>query len=198
MSYVVFSTYTPNSIYERNAHTLKLSCKKFGVPYQILPQKDTKIWVENTMMKPSNILSFMEHTDADHIWWVDADAELRDYPQYFSSALEDKDFAVFKMGGRSRVCSGTLGFRNCSKVKSFLEDWITQCKVCKDRIGDQHCLRKLIKSGGYERYKIRTFSLPYSYCYVFDGSLEKLQPKLKKPKRIVVLHKQSSRKVNKR
>jgi hypothetical protein len=198
MNYTVFSTYTPKSIYEKDAHTLKLSCKKFNVPCVILPQKDTKIWVENTMMKPSNILSFMEHTDVEAVWWLDADAELLNHPQFFWCVLEEKDFAVFSMGSRSRVCSGTLGFKNTPKVRDFVTEWAEECEKCKDRIGDQHCLRKLIKNGGYERHKICRSSLPYSYCYVFDGSLEKLQPKLKKPEKIVVLHKQSSRKAKRR
>lgn len=199
--YTVFTAFTPNTIYEDGFAKLHESCKRLSIPLEYMEYPSTGKWVKNTLQKPKLIYQFMKKTNKSYVFWVDSDAVFMKYPTLFDEIAEKRENSIstFSMGSRSRVCSGTVGFYNSLEVGYFISDWLSLCEHDKQPIGDQKCLRELIKSGGTDRYMLKINRLPYEYCYVFDGSLRLLQPELPKlPKdRIVIQHKQYSRKVKK-
>ena len=198
MSFEVFTFYTTNTPYEAEAELLQQDCKRLNIPFRKAATTSTGRWVENTMLKPSIILSELLRAkdEFDCIVWVDADARINSYPQVFADYdKEGIDFSVFQMGSRSRITSGTIFMRNNSSVQNFLRDWCTECYMSEERLGDQHSLRSLIRKKGYERYNINYKALPYSYCYIFDDSLRLLSPEIPPLKSDpVIVHTQASRK----
>jgi hypothetical protein len=149
------------------------------------------------MVKPKIILQDWEELSYfyNNLIWIDADARLNSYPKYFSElSLEEIDFSVFQMGSIARVTSGTIFIKLSPKMKSFVSEWEIACRNSKERKGDQHCLRKLIEGGTYKRLGIKYKSLPYSYCFIFDDTLRKLEPSIPQLKEDpVITHEQASR-----
>lgn len=199
MSFSILTYYTKNTPYEEEAKRLKEDCKHFNIPINILKPKSCGSWVENTMIKPKMILTMMKKLKEDCLIWLDADARIRIYPHFFRKLdQEGYDFSVFQMGKKSRITSGTIFLRNNKKVQSFVKRWKDICETTKDRRGDQHCLRELIKRESYKKYNIKYISLPYSYCYIFDDSLRTLAPSIKPlDEDPVIVHTQASRKYRK-
>jgi len=196
MSFSIFTFYTKNTPYEEEAKRLTKDCMKIGVPITVLKVSSTGSWVENTMLKPKMILKALERTDYDCLVWVDADARMQLYPYFFEKLDRDgTDFSVFQMGSKSRVTSGTIFMRNNDKVKEFVSQWMHVAEKSKERLGDQHALRHLIKKCGYKKFNIKYKPLPYTYCYIFDDSLRHLAPNIKPLNGpAVILHTQASRK----
>jgi hypothetical protein len=195
MNFCVFSFYTENTPYEDEIHILETSCRNLKIPFQKSSIPSSGKWVNNTMHKPKLILEFMEKTKYDAVVWVDADGVFKEYPQLFVQYLSDKvDFAVFRMGSRYRVTSGTIYLANNDRVKSFVNTWKEFCEGTKKPLGDQACLRKIIKKGYVSEYQLKREDLPYSYCYVFDDSLrmlsDEIEPLQTSP---VIIHNQASR-----
>jgi len=195
--FVVVSAFTKKTNYESIIKNLESDCKNLKIPYYFMGYESTGEWVENTMLKPSLILSAWGELKKSYknLIWIDADARINSYPKYFSRLTEEeRDFSVFQMGSLSRVTSGTIFIRISDKMESFVKEWNKLCQEAKNRKGDQQCLRDLIASGIYDYLKINYISLPYSYCYIFDDTLRKLEPKiepLEEPS--VICHMQASR-----
>ena len=195
MSFNIFTYYTKNTPYKEEALSLKKDCKQFGVPFSCAVVKSQGKWVENTMIKPKIILKGLSSSKHDCMIWIDADARLKSYPSLFDKLDQlGVDFAVFQMGSKSRITSGTIFMRNNKRVKAFIKDWMLLCKNTTIRLGDQHCLRDLINMGGYNTHKIVYKPLPYSYCFIFDDSLRQLAPHIPPLQgNPVVVHTQASR-----
>lgn len=196
-NFLIFSAYTKDTNYENIIINLKNDCARLQIPFISLEYASTGSWVENTMLKPKNILDIWDTASKQfkYIIWIDADARVLSYPKYFSTLIEeDIDFSVFQMGSISRVTSGTIFIKLSDKMREFVEAWLKICQTSKERRGDQHSLRQLIASDIYQIKKIKYTSLPYSYCYVFDDTLRKLEPTIApltgEP---VIRHEQASR-----
>jgi len=196
VSFRIFTYYTENTPYEQEADNLQRDCERLKIAFEKFAVPSTGEWVENTMIKPTQISVALDCFSSSNIVWIDADARIKSYPHIFDEYENDGiDFSVFQMGSQKRVTSGTIFMRNVPKVREFIHDWRLECRQCMDRIGDQHCLRKLIKREGYKKYDIKYRSLPYSYCYIFDDSLRRLAPNIPPLEgEPVVVHTQASRK----
>jgi len=200
MNFRLLSYYTQNTLYEEEIQKLRNDCKQLSVPLTITSTMSVGSWVENTMRKPYMILRAWDEIPTKAIVWVDADARIKKYPSYFDELyLDNIDFSVFQMGSQSRITSGTIYMKKSPHVKKFIERWWELCQIDKERLGDQHTLRKLIKNEGYAKYNIKYRPLPYEYCYIYDDSLRKLAPNINPilNEDVVVLHTQASRKVKK-
>lgn len=195
MNFCVFSFYTKDTPYEDEIRILEASCKNLKVPFAKRSIGTSGKWVNNTMFKPQLILEFMEQTKYEAVIWIDADGVVKQYPQLFLQYLSDKvDFSVFRMGSRSRVTSGTIYLANNDRVKSFVSKWQEFCEKTKQPLGDQDCLRRIIKKGYVSEFELHREDLPYSYCYVFDDSLRMMSneiPPLETSP--VIIHNQASR-----
>lgn len=195
--FVIVSAYTKDTNYAKIIKNLESDCLKLKIPYHFIEYNSVGVWVENTMLKPKIILSDWEELKYfyKNLIWIDADARINSYPKYFSELNDQqKDFSVFQMGSISRVTSGTIFIRLNDKMKEFVESWRDICQTTKQRLGDQQCLRELISKGIYQKLNINYKSLPYSYCYIFDDTLRKLEPKIEPLTGIpVVCHMQASR-----
>jgi hypothetical protein len=196
-NFIIFSSYTIGTSYEKIIKNLESDCNKLKIPFISTSYNSTGSWVKNTMLKPTLILrdwSFLSKV-YESLVWVDADARIKSYPDVFDKFIqEDIDFSVFQMGSISRVTSGTIFMRLTDKVKKFVMLWQRLCDIQKTPIGDQKELRELISKGFYSTLNIKYKALPYSYCYIFDDTLKRLEPKI--PSLVgepVILHMQESR-----
>lgn len=195
MSFTIFSFYTISTPYSREIQNLQKDCKNLSIPFMKVGTQPTGKWVENTMLKPSLILKAMDKCKTEVLVWVDADARIKSYPTFFDELEKEKiDFSVFQMGSQSRITSGTIFMRVCPKIRTLLEAWAWMCKTSKERLGDQHELRKVIKRGAYKQIGLKYKALPYSYCFIFDDSLRNLSPSISPLEGDpVILHTQASR-----
>lgn len=195
MNFCIFSFYTKDTPYEDEIQILESSCRNLKVPFFKRSIGSSGKWVNNTMYKPQLILEFMEQTKYESIVWIDADGILKSYPQLFLQYLSDKvDLSVFRMGSQSRVTSGTIYLSNNDRVKSFVDIWKTFCEKTTKPLGDQDCLRRILKKGYDKKFELKREDLPYSYCYVFDDSLRTIAPNIDPlDTSPVIIHNQASR-----
>lgn len=195
--FVIVSAYTKNTNYEKIINNLKGDCQKLDIAFHSIAYDTTGVWVENTMLKPFIILKDWDQlsTKYKNLIWIDADARILQYPKYFMELSNDQiDFSVFQMGSIARVTSGTIFIKLTDKMKGFVQEWNEVCHITKDRKGDQQCLRVLIGSKVYSRLNIKYKPLPYSYCYIFDDTLRKLEPSIPKlTEEPIIRHEQASR-----
>ena len=95
MSFVVVSFYTPK--YTECVKRLKRSLKKFGIPHDIEKIKSNGEWIVNANRKATFIkCKFSIYNEP--VVWVDADAVIRKYPDYFDVIEEDIRYWVLGIG----------------------------------------------------------------------------------------------------
>jgi hypothetical protein len=194
--FIIVSAFTKKTNYENIIKNLEKDCLFLKVPHILLGYDTTGKWVENTMLKPFLLLGVLEKIkDYKNLIWIDADARLLSYPTYFGELdRTNVDLALFQMGSRTRVASGTIFIKNNNNMKIFLEKWWALCKNDKVRSGDQKCLRDLLKTKVCNELKIKYSNMPYSYCYIYDDTLRKLEPSIPKLNDTpVICHMQASR-----
>ena len=100
---------------------------------------------------------------SERIVWVDADAEIQQYPEMFWNMPADVDMACHWRDGKE-LLSGTLYFGATKGAAEIVEKW---CEAQKLNTGvwDQRTLQGVMM-GAYDRWN--TVKLPPSYAFIFD------------------------------
>jgi len=154
---LIISGYTTDSglgdYYKRASLRLSRSCIKFDLPHAIFPWRKQKDWVAGCALKPALILHVLK-TFRRPVLWIDADAEIFQYPQIF-------DTPVFSMALHSATghwLSGTL-YLNCQTIE-FVEAWHNNTKSSTpDEISLLHTYNRFEAKKRAPKLKI----LPSSY-----------------------------------
>jgi hypothetical protein len=170
------------------------SLKKWNLTYLTKEYPDTGKWIENVKYKAVLILEIMKLTTNDLVF-LDADAEIIQYPSLFNEIHDCYDLAVHYLDWykfwrnqnqqtKFELLSGTLFIRNNNKNIKLVEQWIEETK--KSNLWEQKVLENLLPS--YQNINI--YKLPISYCQII-----KLDNKI--PENSVIIHHQCSRGVKK-
>lgn len=172
------SMFTTDTPYEKVVLDLKQTMDQFNVKYELVGVVNRGSWIKNTQMKPAIILNTMKKYNTD-IVWLDADALMKKKPVLFDKI--DTDIGFYFIKEWDEFITGTMYFRNCEKVRNFLQVWADAC--IKSDKPDGPVFQEEIK----KRKDIRIEFLPPDYCKIFDNELiHSLDP--------VIVHTQVSRK----
>jgi len=163
--------------YASLAQRLIDSFRKFGLDYCVEELPDDGAWYKNVNKKPVFIRNRIFEFNRP-IVYIDADAEIVEYPKLFFEL--DCDFAYWlcERRGGNVSAGGTLYFT--PKALGFIDAWIAVC--LNTGANEQDALWHVIKSG----FDIKTHLLPLEYCQIFDWKIQTEKP--------VIIHHQASRK----
>jgi hypothetical protein len=197
MSFIIVSYYTLDTPYQDVAHKyLMNSLSTVEVKSDIRGVQNLGSWQANTSYKPTFILQMLEHHKDTDIVFVDADAEILDYPSLFENIPTDCSLGVHFLDRTAwyghnypeekELLSGTLYVRNNEEARQVVLQWIEQCK--NTRQWEQQVLHNIIVNRG-----IKTYELPIEYCYIKTMPNGE-EPKVKVEKPIIV-HNQVSRRI---
>ena len=137
--FFIVSGYTINTPYEQEVEALKKSLIKNNLSTEhIIGFQNQGSWEKNCQEKAKIILQKLKELKKP-IVWLDADAELFEYPILFHNIKKDIAFCYYNQ----EVLSGTLYLKPTQKIFSLLEEWIEENKNNPTK-WDQKNLEKII------------------------------------------------------
>jgi len=154
------SFYTPD--YGDSAARLARSCDKFHLQYCIERMKDKGSWKENCDQKAKFIRQVRKRNPGAPVVWIDADAEVLEYPKLFHQLDPAVDVAYAKIGHQDEVLSGTVYFAPTDGATQLLLRWqkfIDQNKGEVDQVNLGLALKNWVGNSHW---------LPDEYCRIFD------------------------------
>jgi hypothetical protein len=176
------SCYTTDDLYRESTRRLRNSLLKYELDFEIQPYESMGSWKANTFHKPVFIREIMGKHPTRSLVWLDADAEVVDFPELFFKIQADIA-AGFK---GNEFLSGTLYFKNEPKVRALVNIWIQELSRDTERFPscrEQIALSEIIRVA--EKEKLLVFEpLPFEYVKIFDVPHDKAP---------VILHHQISR-----
>ena len=174
MKFVSF--FTDN--YTEEAHRLMDSLSRLNLQFEIEIIKNQGSWQANTQYKAKFLLKKQEKHGK--VCWLDADCEVKKYPELLFDINEDVAFHRFK---DQELLSGTVFFNDSDAANLLLREWV---KVNQERPDkwDQKNLDEAIKRSPFVTIK----QLPPEYCFIFD--LSRKYYKITQP---IIEHYQASR-----
>jgi hypothetical protein len=157
----VFAFHTDLPLYINCINRLEKSLIKLDISFDILSldYSDYGTWQNTVESKSTHILHALE-TNEENIVYLDADAVVNEYPVLFDTIEED--VAVHYRNGTELLAS-TIYFKNCSKVKQLVKDWIVNFKEGTNDMREQVYFAKTLEASDCSVYR-----LPPSYALIFD------------------------------
>lgn len=183
--FIVCSFYTLD--YMEAAMRLRKQLTDFGIEHYLQKinrvSKDYSDWQRETFFKANFIRNMMDRFPGKDIVWIDADAEVLQYPEAFGDMPGNLAARIFQ---ERKLLTGTVYFKNCPEIREVVDDWITLNQKPQDKFRcqqEQMNLQEVIeRSPG----KVKFANLPREYCYIFDERESCEDP--------VIVHRQHSRK----
>lgn len=182
---VLFASYYTHE-YHDAAMRLQRSCTLFELDLILVSMDSQGSWVRNCSRKPIFLAEVFHRylCDGDYraVVWVDADAEVKQYPQWIFDHAHDTGYAVARhMRDGKELLSGTLMFWNNLRSRNLLEAWGRAC-LNDPLVWDQRKLHQVL-----HRYPhvFKSLDLPATYVQIFDTMRDAGEP--------VILHHQASR-----
>jgi len=146
---IVVSYYTPN--YKAWARTLIQSLNKWGVQHDIREIDDKGGWLANVRYKPVFLRDMLkEHTEADAIVWIDADAIVKHKPILFKKIKADLAVYFLEWPAKEELLSGTVYLANNERVHGMMEAWLEALAVSDERLTKPE---QLVLQGLLEKWK---------------------------------------------
>jgi hypothetical protein len=183
--FTVVSYYTDNTGYKGEAHRLEASLKSFDISYHIEPIESLGSWDLNTRYKAEFLLE-MSYAFDTPIVWLDADAEVLQYPYLFDGLSDKCDMAVYR-DQQQQLLSGTIYINKTDKAREILELWILENKAAHISKYEQYNLAKVLRDAEAIDRPFNVRNLPQEYVYV-----ERAFGTLPTP---VIMHHQASRRL---
>ena len=197
---IKFITFHTGGLYEELVYNCFIpSCERFGLDYEVFYKENTHDWNKNTRYKAKVILEALEKYPDKDIVFIDADAVIHTFPSLFYEIPKKYDIAVHYLDWykfwrniegetKRELLTGTMFFRNNSKVKKLIKEWIEANE--KDPYSlEQRVLQKLLS----KKPEIKIYELPIEYI-AFRKQNGEFPPFLKN-KDIVIEHFQASREI---
>ena len=160
MKYIIISMYTVNTPYTEVIKDLEYSCKKFGLSYKSYPIPNQKDWVKNCAQKSAVIKKALDEFDCDVVW-LDADAVIFKYPEFFDKLSERKDFDIcayinrkpfaLKKYPQGMLISSTIYFKNNDNTKRLVDAWEHENEKKEYLEWDQRTLQTVVENGKYKK-----------------------------------------------
>lgn len=169
---VVVSFYTAGTGYEAEAERLKKSLRPWGLRTDIVGLPNRGSWQANTLVKPRFILDMLEKHQRPVVW-IDADATVERFPDFFDGLADRCDMAVHRRvyaNGRKELLSGTVFFANTEAARNILLAWESAC-ASSPNVWDQRSLETTLQAVHSEAAPV-IVDLPPEYCAIFDGMPE--------------------------
>lgn len=157
-----FVTYvTVGTPYETEVERLIRSAAGVGLSMDVgrLPSQGS--WTKNCGQKATFLLAQLERHQSTVVW-IDADAELLQYPRIFQT--QTFEVAVRWPSDAHTLLSGTLAFAFTPWSMALVRNWVDRCQQRPGR-WDQSNLRDALMTTDYEGRLLR---LPQGYCKIFD------------------------------
>ena len=167
---VVVAYYTMATGYEQEAEFLRQSLKPWGLSRDIVAVPNLKSWQKNTQYKARFILDMLRKHAPRPILYVDADAQIVQYPRFVRGLEASADLAVHwrdRGEGRRELLSGTIWLSQERASYNLMERWIAENAANPDT-WDQRTLESILRSGDW---KGRVVDLPPEYCAIFDQAM---------------------------
>ena len=183
--FIVCSFYTLD--YMESAMRLREQLENLGLDYHLQKVGRTSLtyidWQRETFFKASFVRNMMNQYPDKDIVWVDADAEIREYPEMFNDFPGNLGARIYR---GQKLLSGTVYFKNTPEIRTLVDDWICENQRPQDKFRcqqEQMNLQEVIeRSNG----KVKFVNLPQEYCHIFDEK--------EKCERPIIVHNQHSRK----
>jgi hypothetical protein len=140
-------------------------------------------WQRETYFKANFIKNMMDKFPDKDIIWLDADAELLQYPEIFCDFPGTLGARIFH--GR-KLLTGTVYFRNCKAIREVVDDWIRENQEPREVFRCQQEQMNLQSVIERTPGKVQFVNLPREYCYIYDEREPCVDP--------VIVHRQHSRK----
>jgi hypothetical protein len=153
------SFYTVNTPYEKEKDSLVEDLERLNLRYFIKAIDSKGNWVLNTNEKSKVCLEAFD-TYKEPVVYVDCDARIRKYPEFFDSL--DCDIAVHYRRGRE-LLSGTLFFNQTEKAREVIQAWVSKCAIFA-QVWDQRNLASVLN----DVKDVRIGMLPATYVQIFD------------------------------
>jgi len=193
---MLYISYATKDEYEKVLNTyLYPSLKKYNLPNLVRLILPFKSWKEATNYKSKFILEVLLQEKRD-IVFVDADAEILEYPKLFDVLSPAYDMALHwldwkiqynKDRSEKELLSGTLMIRYNTKTIYVLNQWIEEIEK-NPVLWEQKHLERIVKKGT----TLNIFNLPIAYCCI------KRKDETYPCERPVILHNQVSRYLKRR
>jgi len=187
---LVVSYFTKDSLYEKEAENLILSCNKFNLDYHIEAAPSFGSWEKNCCFKPFFLLEKLYQLQKP-LLWIDVDAVFVQKPKE-EQWEKSCDIAVrFFESNRiaDKTFSGTVFINYTPKSIQLLHMWSDECEKqflnrTMESIWDQACLSHVIHK---QNHGAKIMPLPLGYSYIFD-EIQKIDCK-----ELFIVHYQASR-----
>ena len=167
----------------------------FDISHHIEPIESLGSWDLNTRYKAEFLLE-MSYAFNTPIVWLDADAEVLQYPYLFDGLSDKCDMAVYRDQQR-QLLSGTIFINNTDKAREILELWILENKAAHISIYEQYNLANVLRAAEAIDRPFNIFNLPVEYVYlkkIDKGYVEQVPEDDVDP---IIFHHQASRRLKK-
>lgn len=159
---IYISYFTADEIYMPAANRLKISLDKLNLNHEIICCPSRGTWNLNTCYKANFIHAMLQAYDPLDLIWIDADAEVMQYPILLEDIKQDIASVVNNQG----LLASVIYFSNTPKVRNLVETWIAANKANPNEFtGDQINLDRLLKKDEF-RELITFKELPWEYSYI--------------------------------
>jgi hypothetical protein len=175
MRELTFVSYYTEGYYKKIINKYLIpSLQKFNLTYHIEEKLNLHDWTKNGKYKTQYIFDMLLFNNTD-IVWLDADAELFQFPQLFYSLSDDINIGVHYLdwhkfwhnnkGDRKELLTGTIYLKNNEKTLYIVDKWNNLNQSSLE--WGQRILPSLLDKNP----EIKTYELPIEYCQIIkkDG-----------------------------
>jgi hypothetical protein len=165
--FIIISMFTKDTPYEIEVEKLRNSLNHFNIRYDIVGINGVGNWVKNTQLKTLIIKDAINKYNIP-IVWIDADAELLKYPDFFHNV--DGEISYYKFEKYNDILTGTLYFDNTDNCKKVIDDWITinNSNDIPDAKNFFYVINKIQRSGNIQ---LKYIPLPVEYISISGNDL---------------------------
>src|SRR5579872_3889653 len=167
---IVVSYFTRNTLYEKDAEQLQLSCERAGLEYRIEGIDSFGKWHEHVCYKPHFILKMLQELKRP-LLWVDADAEIVQKPPLPpTSDLSLRIFDHFPPDHPSHLFAATIYCNYNPQTITLIEMWGNLCRKGMEmnpslEVSDQVFLKQALDQMSKQ---IQFTPLPAGFAALFD------------------------------
>ena len=168
---IFISFHTPDDFYTWQAGRLIKSLNAFGLESHIVRKNRVGDWSQECFAKAPFILEMLGRFPEQDLVWIDADAEIKRYPELLDDIHTN---IAFVENGNGCALASMIFFKNNEVSRSFIKDWILSNRMFPDnRAVDQENFS--ILAHDYEAAKdVTVTKLPSAYNFE-DGISQPIQ-----------------------